>query len=98
MTAGQSNYRWYHKLSGLLYVIFCFEMGIFLLVLPWLRIWETNYFSWVVPDSGWWRGLWLSPYVRGIVSGVGLVNIFIALVEVFRLRRFSGDEDLVSIE
>jgi hypothetical protein len=98
MTAGQTNYRWYHKLSGLLYVIFCFEMGIFLTVLPWLDIWDTNYFAWIAPESGWWRGFWMSPYVRGAVSGIGLVNIYIALVEVFRLRRFSGGDELVSLE
>jgi hypothetical protein len=29
-------------------------------------------------------------YVRGAISGLGVVNLYISLGEVFRLRRFSG--------
>src|SRR5438128_764584 len=39
------HYRWYHKLFGLLGVIFCFELGVFLLVFPWASDWDLNYFS-----------------------------------------------------
>jgi hypothetical protein len=28
--------------------------------------------------------------VRGAVSGLGAVNLFISLMEIFRLRRFAG--------
>jgi hypothetical protein len=49
--------------------------------------WPNNYFATVVPE---WRRFWVSPYVRGAVSGLGLVNVVIALSEVFRLRRFSA--------
>ena len=28
------KYKWYHKLAGLFAVIFCFELGVFLLVFP----------------------------------------------------------------
>ncbi len=81
-------YRWYHKLAGLMAVIFCFELGIFLLIFPWVSDWHLNYFA-TVP---FWRSeFWTSPYVRGAVSGIGLLDIYISLVEVFRLRRFSGE-------
>ncbi|MBL8291377.1 MAG: hypothetical protein JNN08_06050, partial [Bryobacterales bacterium] len=79
-----------------IFAIFCFEMGLFLLLFPWFGHWEVIYFAWIAPESAdalefaqRWRGLWLSPYFRGAVSGLGLVNIIIALGEVFRLRRFS---------
>ena len=81
------SYRWYHKLTGLLAVIFAFELGIFLLVFPWASDWNFNYFA-SLPL--WTRGLWQSPYFRGAVSGLGLLNIYISFVEVFRLKRFSG--------
>ena len=29
-------------------------------------------------------------YVRGAISGIGVVNLYISLGEVFRLRRFSS--------
>ena len=33
----------------------------------------------------WWNNL----YLRGAVSGIGMVNLYISLVEAFRLKRFS---------
>jgi hypothetical protein len=81
------RYRWYHKLFGLLAVIFCFEIGVFLLVFPWLDDWTSNYFS-AVPFLS--QQMWASPYFRGAISGLGVLNIYISFVEVFRLRRFSG--------
>jgi hypothetical protein len=59
----------------------------------------VNYFAWIAPESAdaldfaqRWRSIWLSPYFRGAVSGLGLLNIIIALGEVFGLRRFSPTE------
>lgn len=79
-------YQWYHKLAGLLSVILCFEMGVFLLVFPWASDWYSSYFS-TLPL--WARDVWVSPYFRGAISGLGLLNIYISFIEVFRLRRFS---------
>lgn len=81
------RYRWYQKLLGLLAVIFCFEIGIFLLVFPWVSDWELNYFS-SVPFLD--PKIWASPFFRGAISGLGVLNIYISFVEVFRLRRFSA--------
>jgi hypothetical protein len=81
------RYRWHHKLLALLGAAIAFEVGIFLIVFPWMDPWPNNYFATVVPE---WRRFWVSPYVRGAVSGLGLVNVVIALSEVFRLRRFSA--------
>lgn len=78
--------RWYHKAAALLYVFFCFELGVFLLLFPWLDFWQKNYFSGLSP--GWYE-LWTSPYLRGAVSGLGLINIGISFTELLRLRRFS---------
>ncbi len=80
------GYRWYHKLSALLYILFCFEVGTFLLLFPWLELWDRNFFAGLGPG---WRHVWDSPYVRGAVSGLGLVNILMSFVELFRLHRFS---------
>jgi hypothetical protein len=82
------EYRWYHKASALLSAVFCFEMGIFLLVFPWLDRWSVNFVRSLHP---WLQSVWLSPEFRGAVSGLGVVNLYIALIEIFRLRRFSGE-------
>ncbi len=78
--------RWLHKVAALLYIFFCFELGAFLLLFPWLEAWQQNYFS---SFGLGWREFWSNAYLRGAVSGLGLVNIAIAFTEVFRLRRFS---------
>jgi hypothetical protein len=79
--------RWFQRLSSVLFVIFCFELGLFLLIYPWTDAWAENFFSSAVPDTAvsFWQQGWNNPYVRGAVSGLGLVNIWIAIAEVFRL-------------
>jgi len=79
--------RWFRRLSAVLFVVFCFELGLFLLVYPWTDAWADNYFSVAVPDRALstWRELWNNPYVRGAVSGLGVVNVWIAIAEVFRM-------------
>jgi hypothetical protein len=80
------HYRWYHKVAAVLFAIFCFELGVFLLVFPWTDFWERNYFATWTPLA---QQVWMNAYFRGTVSGLGLVNIFVSFVEVLRLRRFS---------
>ena len=77
-------YPWYHKLSAILLIIFCLELGCCLLVFPWVsEIWDNNFFSSLL-HSGYWD----SGYFRGAVSGLGVINLYIAFVEMLRLRRF----------
>jgi hypothetical protein len=75
---------WSHRLGALLFILFCFEIGVFLLVFPWLDPWQNNWLADLSPPMA---GLWSSPFFRGALSGLGFVNIYISLVEVFRLRR-----------
>ena len=35
----------------------------------------------------WLTEVWDNPYFRGALSGLGLLNIYISFVEVFRLKR-----------
>ena len=87
-----SGPRWFRRLSSVLFVVFCFELGLFLLVYPWTDAWADNYFSVTLPGSALstWRTLWNNPYVRGGVSGLGLVNVWIAVAEVFRMFAARG--------
>jgi len=81
---------WVHRLSSVLFIVFCFELGLFLLVYPWTDAWSQNYFSWLAAKhfQSAWHEFWNNTYLRGAVSGVGLVNVWIAVTEVFRM--FSG--------
>jgi hypothetical protein len=84
---GPTDSGWFSRLSSVLFIVFCFELGLFLLIYPWTESWSDNYFAWVVPGSlqTSWHGFWNNSYVRGGVSGLGVVNVWIAIVEVFRL-------------
>jgi hypothetical protein len=78
--------RWYHKVTAILFITFCLEIGLFLLVFPWTEYWDVNYFSGLLPA---WEPYWDNMYLRGAVSGLGVVNLYISMIEIFRLRRFS---------
>lgn len=82
----RTPFRWYHKVAAIMTAIFCFELGIFLLIYPWVNEWDVN--ASVIP--AWGRTFWTSAWFRGAVSGLGLLNILISFSEVFRFRRFSG--------
>jgi hypothetical protein len=85
---------WVHKLGALLLILVCFEVGVFLLMFPWMEYWDHNSIASFRP---WMRDVWDSPYFRGAVSGLGVVNIYIALGEAFRLRRPRPDRLKVSV-
>ena len=106
---GNGNTGWQAKLASLLFAFFCFELGAFLVVFPWTSYWDHHYFSWIAPDSPkqlalaqWWHSTWLTPAFRGAVSGLGVVNLYIAFISVFRLRRYATpspvEEHPISIE
>ncbi|MBZ5677396.1 MAG: hypothetical protein LAP61_24395 [Acidobacteriia bacterium] len=74
------------RLLRLVFAIFTFEIGLFLTVFPWVDIWSLNYFSGWLPAL---ENIWDEPYFRGAITGLGLVNIYVACAEVLRLFRRS---------
>ena len=76
---------WQRRLLGICFAIFAFEVGLFLVIFPWLDdTWDVNYFQTLIPAL---QNLWDDPYFRGAVTGLGFVNIYIACLEVVRLLR-----------
>lgn len=76
-----------NRLFAILYVLLCFEMGAFLFLFPWMPLWNQNFFAAHYP---WIFALAQNYYVRGAVSGLGVVDIFLAIHEGWRLRRSLG--------
>lgn len=70
-----------------LYILLCFEMGIFLFVFPWASPWDHNFFA---GHYRWVSAISENFYVRGAVSGLGLVDLFLAFSELWRLRKVLG--------
>ena len=65
-------------LRRLLFVAFFVEVGLLLIVLPWSSFWERNYFAYVWPTL---IPLLKNNFVRGAVSGLGVINLFAGLAE-----------------
>ena len=74
------------RLLRLCFAIFTFEIGLFLTVFPWVDIWSVNFFSGWIPAL---ENIWDEPYFRGAITGLGLVNIYVACAEVLRIFRRS---------
>ena len=74
----------------ILYILFCLEVGTFLLFLPWLGLWENNYFLFRYPE---FRSMAANPYLKGAILGLGIVNLLIGLQEIGRFRRNSSSPD-----
>ena len=62
-------------------VLLCFELGVILVLIPWSALWERNFFLDRYPQL---IPFLLNSYVRGAISGLGLLDIWIAGA---RLRR-----------
>jgi hypothetical protein len=85
------------KLSVIFYIILCLEIGIALTVAPWwpqgmwgFGDWGNNYFLLYAAQKTGIHGLQAvvaSGWVRGAVSGIGLLNLGIAIWEIFHFRQ-----------
>ncbi len=85
------------RLSVIFYIILCFEIGLALTVAPWwpqgmwgLSDWGNNYFLLYAARATGSQGLQsvvASGWVRGAVSGIGLLNLGIAAWEIFHFKQ-----------
>jgi hypothetical protein len=65
-----------NRIASALLVVICAIMGAMLFYLPWTGIWERNYFLTHFPSL---IHVLLHPSFRGIVSGLGILDIFLAV-------------------
>ncbi len=90
------------RLTVIFYILLCLEAGVFLTLLPWwqpwgMGDWGDNFFLVMVAQKTGLVGLQravASGWVRGAVSGVGLLNLAMAVWEIFHfnqtVRRLQG--------
>lgn len=72
------------RLWLVLFILLSLEIGAFLVVAPWSSAWDRNL---VVGYLSWLRPLLLSPYVRGAVSGLGVINLWVGISQARDFRR-----------
>lgn len=80
------------KLTIVFFILICFEIGILLVILPWVPSpsWNENYLLVVAADKMHWPWLALamkSGYARGAVTGLGLCNILLGVWEIVNFRK-----------
>jgi hypothetical protein len=73
----------------LVYVAYFLEVGLALLVVPWSDLWMRNYFVNRWPSFGAVAG---DPFVKGAVSGLGLVNLALGFADLSRLFKGRNPE------
>jgi len=77
------------KITVIVYILICFEIGILLMVLPWTQYWDDNFFLYFVTgklNAPWFPGFMTSGYVRGAVTGLGALNILAGLRDAIKFR------------
>lgn len=65
-----------NRILRVLIVLLWLELGLILILVPWSDVWEVNYFLYQYPELGFFMK---NPFLRGAVSGLGLVNVLLAL-------------------
>ncbi len=63
-----------HPFLYFLYLLYCVEAGVFLVLAPWSRIWANGYFV----QMSALRPVLLSGYMRGGVTAVGFLHLMLA--------------------
>jgi hypothetical protein len=72
----------FNRLLRVVLLLIWLELGLVLILVPWSEIWDVNYFLYQYPALGLFVK---NPYLRGAISGLGVINVFLAL-EAFRRR------------
>ena len=84
------------RLSVIFYIILCLEIGIVLTALPWvphgwlgLSDWGNNYFLLLAAHKAGYgvQRFVASGWIRGAVSGLGLLNIGMGVWEIINFRQ-----------
>jgi hypothetical protein len=70
MTQGENN-----RLGRVVLAFLWFDLGLLVLLLPWTHLWENN--SLLMQHPGL-IPIVLSGYMRGIVSGIGVIDMLMA--------------------
>ena len=75
------------KITVIVYILICFEVGILLLILPWTQYWEENVFLYFISgrlNAQWIQTFLTSGYMRGAVTGLGVLNILAGMRDIFK--------------
>ena len=74
----------------LLFALYCLEAGLFFLVVPWTRVWTLNS---LLHSHSTLAILAANPFVRGFISGLGVVHIMVGIRDIVRMSARRREEN-----
>jgi hypothetical protein len=74
---------WMQRFFLVTTVIFCLWVGLVLCVLPWLPAWTENALVSDYPTLRWFLG---TGFIRGLATGLGLLDLWIGISEAVHYR------------
>lgn len=76
---------WLQRASLTTLVVTCIYLGLMIVILPWTHYWQENRLVGYLPEriAAWSQTGW----ARGLVSGLGLLDIWIGISELLEWRR-----------
>ena len=74
---------WLRRIGVLLFVFLCATIGVMLMIVPWRPEWSDNPLLMPYPVL---RDLIGSGFTRGLVTGLGLLNVWVGFWEALRYR------------
>ena len=70
-----NHYKFFPVLLSVVY----FEIGVFLLLFPWMDLWEHNL---ILSQFPFVRNFFINYFLRGAVTGLGLADIVLGILEI----------------
>jgi len=74
---------WLRRIGVLLFVFLCATLGVMLMILPWRPDWSDNPLLLSYPTL---RAVVASGFVRGLSTGLGVLNVWIGFWEAVQYR------------
>lgn len=74
---------WLQRLFVIVYVVFCIEIGIVVVALPWSVLWSNNNLLAHWPTVRHFSQL---GFVRGAISGLGFLDLWLGISEAVHYR------------
>jgi hypothetical protein len=68
----------------LFFALYCLEAGVFFMIVPWTRVWTINPFLHDNLSVALWAD---NPFIRGFVSGLGVVHLIIGIRDIIGISR-----------
>lgn len=74
---------WLQRIKIVIEVVFFIELGMLLVVLPWTPLWSNNSLFTTLPGLRTFLG---NGFVRGLVTGLGFINLWIGISDAVNYR------------